>query len=90
MGAFVTTMVPREPMNVPKRIPKVIRLEVLTFRVTKKHMAVHISVHMKLPRVSETGGAAKPEAVHIAKLITPQILHLDASDRKCNSGDDHI
>jgi hypothetical protein len=40
-------------MNVPKRIPKVIRFLVLTLSVTKKQMMVQISVHMKLPTVSE-------------------------------------
>jgi hypothetical protein len=40
-------------MNVPKRIPNVIRFCVLTFSVTKKHIAVQMNVHMKLPTVSE-------------------------------------
>jgi hypothetical protein len=40
-------------MNVPKRIPKVIRCWVLILNVTKKQTAVHINVHMKLPTVSE-------------------------------------
>ena len=46
-------MVPNEPMNVPKRIPKVMRLRVLTLRVTKKQTMVHNNVQMKLPTVSE-------------------------------------
>jgi hypothetical protein len=46
-------MVPSEPMKVPKRIPNVIRLRVLIFNVTKKHTIVQISVHRKLPTVSE-------------------------------------
>lgn len=53
MGAFVTTMVPREPMNVPKSMPNVISCWVLTFSVTKKQISVQISVQMKLPTVSE-------------------------------------
>jgi hypothetical protein len=40
-------------MNVPKRIPKVMRFCVLTFKVTKKHTIVHTRVHTKLPTVSE-------------------------------------
>ena len=46
-------MVPSEPMNVPKRIPKVIRFCVLIFSVTRKQTAVHRSVQMKLPMVRE-------------------------------------
>ena len=50
---MVTTMVPSEPMNVPNSMPKVISLRVETFSVTRKHTAVHISVQMKDPTVSE-------------------------------------
>ena len=50
---MVTTMVPSDPIKVPKRIPKVIRLRVLTRKVTKKQIRVHINVHTKLPTVIE-------------------------------------
>ena len=40
-------------MNVPNRMPKVIRFCVLMRSVTKKHTIVHMSVQMKLPIVSE-------------------------------------
>ena len=46
-------MVPRLPMKVPKRMPKVISCWVFTLRVTKKQMMVHMSVQMKLPTVRE-------------------------------------
>ena len=46
-------MVPKEPMNVPNRMPNVIRLWVLTRKVTKKQMMVQIRVQTKLPTVSE-------------------------------------
>ena len=46
-------MVPSEPMNVPKMMPKVIRFCVETLRVTKKQTIVHISVQMNEPTVSE-------------------------------------
>ena len=40
-------------MNVPNRIPKVMRFCVLMRRVTKKHITVQIRVQMKLPIVRE-------------------------------------
>ena len=40
-------------MNVPKRMPNVIRLRVLTVNVTKKHTIVQSNVQMKLPTVRE-------------------------------------
>ena len=46
-------MVPRDPMKVPNRMPKVMSCWVFTFKVTKKQMSVQIRVHTKLPTVRE-------------------------------------
>ena len=92
-------MVPSDPMNVPKMIPNVIRFLVDTLSVTRKHTNVHIRVQMNDPTVSEhhpdivaakTCGGAEPERIHVSELIPPQVLHLDASDRKGYPGQNHI
>ena len=53
MGALVTTMVPSDPMKVPKMMPKVMRFCVEILSVTKKQTSVQISVQMNDPTVSE-------------------------------------
>ena len=41
-------------------------------------------------RGAQTGGAAQPEGIDVPELVAPQILHLDASDRERDPGQQDV